>query len=360
MLIILSIFLAFLLILVIALFLLSPGKPRPILDENGSLLAGSIAEKIHVTINGADQGMFIKSRDGKNPVLLFLHGGPGMPEYYLTRRYPTGLEDIFTVCWWEQRGSGLSFHTSIPPETMTVEQFISDTLGVANYLRTRFGKEKIYLMAHSWGSFIGIQAAARAPELFHAYIGISQISYQIRSENIAYAYMLEQYKTNGNTNMVRRLEGAPPSMTVPLPAAYDALRDEAMHTLGIGTTRDMKSVVTGIFVPSWLSKEYTLAEKAALWRGKIFSKRKLWNTALATDLTGQVTGLNLPTYFFSGKHDYTVCYSESKSYYDSLKAPLKGFYTFEQSAHSPMFEEPERIRRIMREDVLAGENNLAD
>jgi hypothetical protein len=99
MLTIVSISLAGILILVGLLLVWSPGNPEPVLDENGDLLAGSISEKIRVNINGVEQGMFIKSKDINNPILLFVHGGPGMPEYWLTQRYPTGLEDYFTVVW---------------------------------------------------------------------------------------------------------------------------------------------------------------------------------------------------------------------------------------------------------------------
>lgn len=352
--------LAFILILVGALLLLSPGTLAPFVDAYGNPLPGGLSEKIHVEINGVPQGMFVESKDKTKPVLLFVHGGPGMPTYFLTRRYPTGLEDLFTVCWWEQRGAGLSYRPDIPPETMTVDQLVSDTLGVARYLRDRFGKDKVYLMGHSWGSFIGIQAAARAPELFAAYIGVGQVSYQLRSEKLAYDYMLEQFKANGNVNMVRKLEAAPVTMTDSLPAAYDALRDDAMHSLGIGTTRDMKSVVTGIFLPSWLCREYTLPEKVAIWRGKLFSKSILWKSFIPTDLTSLVTALDIPTYFCHGIYDYTASYPLAKSYFETLKAPSKAFYTFEQSAHSPMFEEPARMRRILQDDILAGANNLAD
>jgi pimeloyl-ACP methyl ester carboxylesterase len=360
MLIIISIYLACILILVGGLWLWSPGKPAPFVDASGRPLAGSISEKIHVDINGVAQGMFIESKDTTKPVLLFLHGGPGLPTYFLTRRYPTGLEEDFTVCWWEQRGAGLSYRAGIPPETMTVEQLISDTWAVTNYLRNRFGQEKIYLMGHSWGSFIGLQAAARAPELYHAYIGVSQVSYQLKSEKLAYDYMLRQFKANGNTTMVRKLEAAPVTMTGALPAAYQSLRDGAMHGLGIGTTRDMRSVVTGVFLPSWLCREYTLGEKVNLWRGKLFSKALLWDQFIATDLTQQVTELGLPVYFWHGRYDYTVSYPEAKAYLEKLKAPLKGFYTFEQSAHSPLFEEPDKMRQILREDVMVGANGLAD
>jgi pimeloyl-ACP methyl ester carboxylesterase len=341
----------------------SPGRPQPFLDKNGKPLAGSISEKIHVNINGVEQGMFIKSKDATNPVLLFIHGGPGMPEYWLTQRYPTGLEEYFTVVWWEQRGAGLSYSADIHPETMTAEQFVDDAIEVTNYLRKRFDKEKIYMMAHSWGSYIGIQAAAREPDLYYAYIGVGQISYQIQSEQLAYAYALEYYKENDNQNMLRKLEAAPPTRTVPLPAAYDALRDAYMHGAGIGTTRDMKSVVTGIFLPSWQFREYTLGEKVNLWRGKFFSRSSsfsLWDKMQITDLTQQVTELQIPTYFLHGVYDYTCAYPLAKDYFEKLKAPVKGFYMFENSAHSPMFEEPEKMLKILLEDVLAGTNSLAD
>lgn len=363
MLIIISTLLAGLLILVGVLLMWSPGKSKPFLDKNGDPLPGSISEKIYVNINGVEQGMFIKGKNISNPVLLFVHGGPGMPEYWLTQNYPTGLEDLFTVVWWEQRGAGLSYNSDIPPESMTADQFVSDTLEVTNYLRDRFGKDKIYLMAHSWGSYIGIQAAARSPELYYAYIGMGQVSHQIRSERLAYEYALEQYKKNGNADMVRKLEAAPPTMTVPLPAKYELIRDEYMHGIGIGTTRDMKSVITGIFLPSWQFREYTLGEKINLWRGKLFSRSRnfnLWDKVQSTDLTQQVTELKIPVYFFHGVYDYTCAYPLAKDYFEKLKSPMKGFYTFEQSAHTPLFEEPEKTIKILQEDVLAGLNNLAD
>jgi len=359
MLTVISILLACILILMGVLQLWSPGRPTPFVDENGSPLAGSISEKVFVNINSVEQGMFIKSKDATHPVLLYLHGG--MPDYFLTQRYPTGLEDYFTVVWWEQRGSGISYSADISPETMTLDQMISDTLEVTNYLRHRFGKEKIYLMGHSGGTFIGIQVAARAPELYYAYIGVAQMSNQLESERLAYEYMLERFQKNGNLEMVRKLEAAPVTMTDGTPDAYRALRDPAMHSLGIGTTHDMNSVLTGIFIPSLQSRDYTLSEKFNTWSAKANSGvALLWDDILATDLSKKVIEFDIPIYFFEGIHDYTCSYTLAKDYFEHIKAPIKGFYTFEQSAHSPLFEEPEKMGHILQEDVLVGVNNLAD
>jgi pimeloyl-ACP methyl ester carboxylesterase len=335
------------------------GKPKPFKDKNGRVLAGSVSEKAFVTINDIRQGMFIKSKNSSNAVLLYLHGG--MPEYFLTQRYPTGLEEIFTVVWWEQRGSGLSYNPNIPRETLNLEQMVSDTIEVTNYLRNRFGKEKIYLMAHSGGTFIGIQAAAKSPELYHAYIGIAQMSNQLKSEMLAYEYMLAEFRKNGNKKMDRALEAAPVTMTTGTPQAYLKLRDKAMHSLGVGTTHDMKSVVTGLFFPSLANPEYTLREKINLWRGKASAGvSSLWPEMIATDLSAQLLDFRLPVYFFEGIYDYTCCYGLAKKYFEKLRAPIKGFYTFERSAHSPVFEEPEKARKILLEDVLTTENKLSD
>ena len=358
MLIVVPVLLASALVLVGGLLLLSPGRPMPFLDDNGQPLAGSISEKTRVTINGVEQGMFIKGKDASKPVLLYLHGG--MPDYFLTERYPTGLDEDFVVVWWEQRGSGLSYSPDMAPESLTAEQIVADTLALTDYLRRRFGQDKIYLMGHSGGTFIGIQAAARAPEKYRAYIGVAQMSYQLRSEQLAHDYMLERFKANGNAYMARKLEAAQVGDSVPLPNAYSSIRDVAMHDLGIGTTHDMHAVVTGLLLESFRSPEYTLGEKIGMWRGKIFSGSRLWNAELATDLTKKVTRLEVPVYFLHGVYDYTVSFPLAESYYEQLDAPVKGFYTFTKSAHSPLFEEPTRLREIMRADVLTGTNGLAD
>ncbi|NUB46112.1 alpha/beta hydrolase [Fertoebacter nigrum] len=304
--------------------------------------------------------MIIQSMDVTHPVLLFLHGGPGMPEFFLNTTHPAGLERDFTVVWWDQRGAGLSYDPDIPPDSMTVAQMIADTVAVTQYLLGRFGQEKVYLLGHSWGSFLGLQVAAAAPELFHAYIGMGQVSFQLRSEVAAHRIMTDQYRARGDENMVRRLEAAPVSMAQGLSAAYLHLRDDAMHGLGVGTTRDMASVISGVFVQVWQCRAYTLREKIGIWQGMRWSRNLLWEDFIATDLSTRVRALAVPMYFFTGRHDLTANHNLAAEFFDRIDAPVKGFYTFENSAHSPVFEEPARAREILRTDVLAGKTSLAD
>lgn len=359
-LIILGLFIA----IIACLAMMSPGKPETFTDRNGNILEGSISEKIFVTIGGVKQGMFIRSKNIENPVLLFLHGGPGFPNYFLFEKFKPGLEDYFTVCYWEQRGGGLSYSPQVTIESMTIEQLTSDAIEVTNYLRNRFGKEKIYLMAWSGGTTIALPAVSKAPEIFHAYIAMGQIVNQRKSERIAYDFMLTGYARLNDQKSLKSLEKYRGLESDPdLIAFYNsATRDILMHELGIGTMRSMRSVFKGIFLPVWNCRAYTLKEKYTIWKSKIgfLPKTNLKTETLTTNFIELYPKIDIPIYFISGKYDLTVNIDVSKDYYNRLVAPLKGFYTFGNSAHGPLFEETERFREILERDILRLEMNCAD
>jgi pimeloyl-ACP methyl ester carboxylesterase len=364
MLLLLSVILLCLITFLTTLFIISPGKLKPFVDQNGRLLAGSISEKAFIKIGGVEQGMFIRGKDLKNPVLLFVHGGPSFPEYFLVDKYPTGIEDHFTVCYWEQRGGGISYTPDVTLESMTLEQLASDAIEVTNYLCDRFNKEKIYVMAHSGGTAFAIQAVESYPQLFHAYIGIAQITSQAESEKLGYKYMMNQYLANGNSKMVAEFKKYPilENDSLILPFLNSVLRDKAQHDLGIGTMHNMRSIIKDIFLPVWTCKAYTIREKLNIWISKFsfLKKAGLRGEIIQSDIASKVPRLEIPVYFISGRYDLTVNKDLSKEYLEKIEAPVKGFYTFNESAHSPMFEEPQRLKEILIKDVLNSSTTLAD
>jgi pimeloyl-ACP methyl ester carboxylesterase len=246
-----------------------------------------------------------------------------------------------------------------------LNQYIADAVGTTNYLRERFGQEKIYLMAHSFGTFVGINLVDQHPDLYHAYIAMSQKTDGRISEALAYDYMYEQYKARGNDKMIKRFEEYPIHTSM---EAFDkylneagGLRDTAMHDLGVGTTHEMRSVISGVFFPSLRCTVYTPMERINIWRGKFFLAKTpvgqaIWNYSAFED----VPQIDIPVYFLAGIYDYTCPYPLQREYYESIDAPLKAFYTFNNSAHSPLFEEQENAMRILVKDVLAERIELAD
>lgn len=316
-------------------------------------------EKIFVEINGMKQGMFLHSENIENPVLLFLHGGAGSPEVAFTQEYPTGLEKIFTVCWWEQRGSGMSYNRKIPKEKMTMEQMIADTIAVTHYLKERFHKEKVYVMGHSWGSLLGVLTVQQAPELFYAYIGIGQVAKQDESERLAYTFMLEEFGKQGNEKMLRKLRKYPIDQGGKISMKYLGTRSGGMMKLGIGIMHHCSSMMECVMMVLRF-KGYTWVEKFKYPMGNSFSLKYLWDYVLNLDLLELAPELTVPVYILQGKYDYQVSYVVAKEFAKKLQAPVKGFYTFKNSAHSPCFEEPEKMCDILVKDVLQGKADLAD
>jgi len=332
----------------------SPGKMIQYTDENGNVLENSIASKEYIEINGTKLGMIIKSRDLSNPVLLFLHGGVGFPEYAMTWEHPTGLEDHFTVVWIEQRCAGLSFDSKTKPEEITTEQSVSDAIEVSKYLCKRFNTENIYLMAHSGGTHTGIRAVSEAPELYYAYIGMSQIVDDQRSDQLGYDYMIKHFTEEGKMNKVKKLQDAYGK------DSYSIVKTSLMCEAGIETTRKATSQYRAIYLPTMESPEYSLGEKINMWRGIILNKKSpLSHDAKTENIEELNTKYEVPIYFISGKYDYICPLELVKEYFDMIEAPVKGIYEFDESAHSPMFEEPDKVMKVLVEDVKQGKNELS-
>lgn len=185
----------------------SPGKLIPLKDPESNIIKGSVSEKLWIDVNGIKQGMFIRSENPENPVILHLHGGPGTPmlqfiSYFEERER---LEKHFTVCYWDQRGSGMTYNKSTDPSTMTVKQMVEDTREVTEYLKSRFGQDKIYLMGNSWGTYLGVKTIEKYTENYLAYIGIGQVTNQTESERLAYDYMLNHAKEINAQDVIEKL-----------------------------------------------------------------------------------------------------------------------------------------------------------
>lgn len=314
----------------------------------------SIAEKTFIDLDGTKIGMVILGKDVRNPVLLVCGGGPGIPEYLLECFYSSVLPNHFVVCYFDYRGTGLSFDSKVLPAKMTTERFLLDVDAITKYLQERFVREKIYIMGHSFGSYIALNAVVLHPEKYEAYLAVSQTCNQPESEYRAYDYMYNQYDTMGDTKMVSELGKCPIRESKEFYREYctSGLRDKAMHKLGVGTTRNMKSVISGIFFPSLRCKSYTIAERINIWRGKANSHKFVVSDEVFNfNAFEKITSIDIPIYFFAGEYDYTCCESLQREYFEFLQAPEKQYYLFPDTAHSPIFENHEMTDHILNEII---------
>ena len=312
----------------------------------------SLSEKTSLEIDGAKLGLILLSDKEDNPVLLVCGGGPGIPQYLLESLYPSVLPEYFTVCYFDYRGTGLSFDSSTDPNSMTTDRYIDDVLQVTDYLKNRFKQDKIYIMGHSFGTYIALNTVPQYPENYIAYLSMSQTCDQRQSELIAYDYMRKCYEEQGNSSMAAKFDEyrIRKSEEDYLRYSHSGFRDKAMHSLGVGTTSDMDNVITDLFFPSLRIKAYTPWERINIWRGKAASgKFAVSAESRRFNAFEEVKSIEIPVYFFAGESDMTCCTSLQKEYYEMIEAPEKEFFLYEGCAHSPIYEDGEKTRLILDE-----------
>jgi pimeloyl-ACP methyl ester carboxylesterase len=328
-----------------AVLICSPGKLAPLKDEHGNIIPGSVSEKVWLDVNGIEQGMFIRGYNPQNPVILYLHGGPGMPTLqfieYLEK--DERLEKYFTVCYWDQRGAGMTYSKATDPSTMTVEQMVEDTRIVTEYLKRRFNQDKIYLLGHSWGSYLGIKTVEKYPDDYLAYVGVGQVTNQIESERLAYSYMLNHAKSVNDKDVIEKLERYDSyADDFPTLDYLVKVRTSLLNKYGIGHLHQgvtFAEILKTLFV----FKGYTIIEKINWLRGADFSMIHLFPAILADDLFESSVQFEAPVYIIQGAYDYQVSQILAEKYLDLIEAPKKEFFLFENSAHSPNMEEPEKF-----------------
>lgn len=155
---------------------LTRGRTPPITDESGRVVQPGIAMLERINLGGAEQWVLIRGHDTSKPVLLFLHGGPGMPAMFLAHAFQRKLERDFVVVHWDRRGAGKSYDPALPIESLNVRQLLDDLYELTRLLRQRFGNERIYLVGHSWGTYLGLLAVQEHPEYYCAYVGMGQLA----------------------------------------------------------------------------------------------------------------------------------------------------------------------------------------
>lgn len=342
----------FILLALLVVKINSSEKPEPIVDSKGKALPNSITIIKDTVINGAAQRLTIRGNDISNPVLLRVHGGPGefhMPQFY--RFTGNDLEDIFTVCYWDQRGSGPAYSESIPDSTITLKNIVKDGVAVAGFLSKKFGKDKIFIEGTSWGTVVSAFIVEEKPQLFQAYFGVAQMSDQIQNEILSYEFALSEARERKDTLAIKTLEklGSPPYPTkeeatnaIPIERSYVAKYSPS--NLNFNNNDLMKL----IFLYDGWSMDFKWQVITEGQYGK--SAPILWEeTMVDLNLINEVSEWQIPVYIFHGSEDHFAVTSLSKSYFDSINAPLKEFFLFEGNGHFVSAENPEKYRALIKE-----------
>lgn len=333
---VIKITLIFLVICILLIFVIPSRTPQ----IDGS---NSIASIQKIKIGGMDQYIMIRGRDISNPIIFFLHGGPGYSQISYARKYQEKLEESFIVVNWDQRGAGMSYSFNIPKDSMNKDQFIEDSKELIDYLCTRYDKEKIYLVGHSWGSELGLHIIDKYPEKIEAFISIGQVVNGIENEQVSYDFVVEEAQRNNDKKALDDLRriGRPPYANI----VKDTMTQRKWLEKYGGVERKVNTL-KDIILSSVFSPEYTGIDGLKFALGSKFTADTMWGNDEDVDFIRNLPEVKVPIYFCVGRHDYNTPSILTENYYNNMIAPEKELIWFEESAHFPHFEEPEKFAQL--------------
>jgi pimeloyl-ACP methyl ester carboxylesterase len=324
------------------------GKPRSTLCESPSQ---RVHQEHFVPIGGAEQWVTIKGESCANPVILFLHGGPGNTLSPYADSIYGSWEKEFTLVQWDQRAAGRTYGRNPPPaeSTLTIERMTEDGVELAKYLAQQLGKKKIILMGGSWGSILGVYMAKARPDLFYAYVGVSQIVSYRENQSASYSKVLAMARAAGDQRTVAALEAlGPPPWENPRNSGILRRATRAYEAKTSGPAPESWWVRSPAYATPQMRADYLEGEDfsylqfVGLKGDGMFSK---------VDLPRLGRVFEIPVFVVHGSEDLVAVPDVAKRYFDGISAPQMEFVLVPYAGHDPNAAIIAAQHRIMSQRV---------
>ncbi len=324
---------------------------RAMVAASQKIPPGGIDELKAVKIGGIDQWISVRGNDASNPILLFIHGGPGFAMMPLAWTFQRSWEEFFTVVQWDQRGTGKTFArgNQTPDPSMNIDRLQADAEEMIAWLRTTYHQDKIFVMAHSFGTIFGMRIAQRHPEWLYAYIGVGQVINGRRNEEVSYRETMALAEKAGDKTAIDELKSiAPypgPGRSTPLASVF--LERKWMINYGgmfFGKKGDDYSPL------ATFSPLYDESDLAAAEAGAMASVQALVPESVDVNFDTTTT-FTCPIFFFAGVDDRTTPTTIVQDYYNHLHAPRKGLFLVRSAAHFVVNEAPGEVLVDLVRDV---------
>ncbi len=306
----------------------------------------ALCQQRFVRIGGIEQWILIAGDSRANPVLLMVHGGPGIPQWPDAARFKP-WEKYFTVVLWDQRGAGHTFgrYGAHTPD-VTLQQIASDGVDLSRYLCRTLGKKKIILLGHSWGSLVGVHMVQQAPQLFAAYVGTGQMADFHADALIQYRLILAKARRDHAVAELHALQALGPAdpANARQYAAYRKYLPTVMAPTDLAYLKEQKAGAPA------LAASYP-KEGPDVAAGARFSHDLLWPYVVKADLPGTAGTIDTPFFLIQGQDDALAATPQAVSYFHLVKAPYKKLVIVSHAGHFALMTAPNVFLDSLLKDV---------
>lgn len=300
----------------------------------------------YIKINGIEQYLLHYKTSADLPVLLFLHGGPGMAESIFAYAFQKELSSLFNIVHWDQRGAGKTLTKSKGnSDYPSVDELIDDLFAIVNYLKKKYSKDKIVILGHSWGSILGTLFVLKYPQEVLYYIGAGQVVDIVKNEKVGYEKVKELIIKAGNKKDLESLEkiGVYPEKNYEKPMIRKIQKIRILqgkYKIGMNFTPIVKTLLK--------SPIFTLSDISSLLKG-MKNNKKLWDYLFSHSLYEESRDYKTPVYYILGNRDFQAPRTIASRYFDLINAPNKKIFIIEDAGHFMMLDQPKLFSNALAE-----------
>ena len=301
----------------------------------------------YVRIGGIEQYLLHYRSKPEDPVLLFIHGGPGQTESFFAFLVEEYAERDYNIVYYDQRGAGKTWLKN-KKSRPDMEILKRDLLEIVLYMKKQYGKEKIGIVGHSWGSVLGSMFALEHPEQTLCYIGCGQVINIVENERTGYEILKEAIGKGGNKRDQKKLE----KIGVYPPPQFDL---KAYRKMGQIRRLQGKYRLAQDFdrtvIDLWRRSPVTGVRDLIPFVTGVSVNMQLMRELMTYDLRKKGSSYQVPVYYVLGEKDSQTPVGISITYLETVQAPEKNLYLISDAGHAPMIDNVEDYRKAVREIV---------
>ena len=300
-----------------------------------------------IEINGCQTFVRIRGQHVENPVIIFIHGGPGFPLTYLSPYHQQYLESHFTFVNYDQRGAGRTFYENDDKE-LSVDLMVQDLNDLVDYTLKKFNKDKVIIMGQSWGTVLGTLYVQKYPQHVAAYVGVGQVIDFDKGKVLSAQQAIQLAESKNEDHIAQKIRHGIKQFESS--ANIDQVDLENLETLILNTSQYFKSdkqlsglkqMYLGLTSPYMNFTDIRWFLNASSTAKIVSLEHALINYMYFDfDINQLSLEYEVPVYFIQGEKDYITPTSMVEDYYESIIAPRKKLYKIPGTGHVPFLDSP--------------------
>lgn len=296
------------------------------------IAASEISELKSYSLGGYNQKVLIEGKYKTNPIVIFLHGGPGSPIPFCEgcRGMFPEITDRFIMVYWDQLGCGINNYKI--DDSYSVDRYVDMTVELIQEIKKEFPENAISLFGVSWGSILAAKAAQRVPQLLSRVMTYGQVLKQLTFNDEVYQTLESSKMLAKQRKQLERMKNADQHTIHEMKSIMGWIRK---YTEGYQAKAGGKTPLGGIIRGILTSPDYSFKDFKAIMINGTLKNKSLLKELMEIDLSDVLHKIQVPYLILQGDTDIVTSTRMISTFTETVNNENIIFRRVQNSGHMP-------------------------